>query len=188
MANINLLPWREKVRAQRHRAFMSMLLIVSVFVVALIGYWYWYNLELIAYQKQRNHLLRTELKQVSQELQEIKRLEKMQQDLVARMQVVNNLQSSRPLSVRLFDELVDVLPEGVQITELTQTGNLITLAGRAESNARISALMRAIEISDWLEKPELLVIEQNKRSTESGINNFSLSMQQVGLLPQKVAQ
>lgn len=189
MANINLLPWREQARTQRHRAFITKLLTVSLLFTTLLGYWYWYHLDLIHYQKQRNAFLLTELQQISQELQTIQQLEKAQQDLIARMQIVNHLQSSRTLSVRLLDTLVNMLPEGIQLTELAQSGNIITLTGHAESNARISTLMRRIESSDWLEKPELLVIEQGKQGpSNTGINDFRLSMQQVGISPKEDEQ
>lgn len=176
MTNINLLPWREEAREQRKRDFVITLFVCLLLLAAGLSVWYWYHIDLIAYQKQRNNFLRTELKQVNQALQEIKHLEKMQQALVERMQVVSDLQFKRPLSVHLLDELVNALPEGIQLTELVQEDNSITLTGRAESNARVSSLMRNIASSEWLIQPELLVIEQKNRS-KTGINDFSLSMQ-----------
>lgn len=192
MVEINLLPWREKAHIQRQWAFMRTLLISCLLCAAVLACWFGYNLDSINLQKQRNHYLRTQLKQVGDVLQEIDRLEKLQQDLAARIQVVNNLQSSRPLSVRLLDELVKVSPPGVQLTQMAQSGNSITLLGRAESNARVSALMRNIEASIWLGQPELGVIEQKSRPAQqpgSGIRDFSLGMQLgMPLVPREIQQ
>lgn len=182
MATINLLPWRKQRRAKRQREFIKWLLIWLCLSLAIAVYWYWYQLGLIEHQKQRNHYLQQQLNLVSVDIGKINQLEKQQQSLVARMQVVNNLQTHRPQVVHLFDELVSTLPKGVQLTELSQAENTITVSGRAESNTRISDFMRQIESSLWLTNPVLQVVEQKPSrgsSSITGIHHFSLSMQQV---------
>ncbi len=177
MANINLLPWREKLRAQRKREF-GMAVLLSVLVTgAGLFFWHRYNEGLIEYQEQRNNYLRQEIARVNQQIKEIRDLEKTRKQLIARMKVVASLQSQRPLVVHLFDELVTTLPDGVYLDSVVQRGKTITVQGKAESNARISAYMRNIEASPWLDKPVLRVIQQ--KGGQQGAAEFSLTMQQV---------
>lgn len=178
MAHINLLPWREKLRAQRRRDFGVML--VSGVVLTLLFMWGWheFNLGLIDYQKRRNQYLTSEIQKVEQQLKEIRALEKTKQQLIARMKVVESLQASRPQIVHLFDELVSTLPDGVYLTQVTQKGDSVSVQGKAQSNARVSAYMRGIEASPWLTTPTLGVIQQQgKGNTEDA--TFSLAMKQV---------
>lgn len=182
MTHINLLPWREKAHAQRQRRFIARLLAGLMISLLAIGYWYWHQQMMISQQTQRNDYLIREIERLSPAMHEIDALEEKRQSLMRRMQVINNLQARRAQSVRLFDELVNVLPEGVQLTGLTQSDAAINLTGRAESNTRVSTLMRNIESSAWLAQPELRVIEQKKRldnQPDTGIRHFSLNMQQI---------
>jgi len=177
MVNINLLPWRERLRAQRRRDFGLVALAAAILsVVGVLG-WYQYNDSLIEYQNQRNQFLRNEIARVNKQIREIRDLEKTRNQLIARMKVVTSLQSQRPLVVHLFDELVTTLPEGVHLSSMNQQGQKITVQGRAESNARVSAYMRNIEASPWLTRPTLRIIEQ--RGDRDASPTFSLTMQQV---------
>lgn len=178
MAHINLLPWRERLRAQKRREFGVMTLAMILLTVFILGYWHWHNQGLIDHQKRRNSYLETEIDKVSSRIKEIKKLEKTRKQLISRMEVVASLQSSRPQIVHLFDELVSTLPEGVYLTSVSQAGNTVTIKGRATSNARVSAYMRRIEASQWLTKPNLEVIRQNGKGPDGG-NSFDLVMQQV---------
>ncbi len=177
MANINLLPWREKLRAERKREFGMLVLLALILTGAALGYWHWYNSQLIEYQEQRNAFLKKEIAQVNKKIREIRDLEKVRKQLISRMKVVTDLQSQRPLVVHLFDELVTTLPDGVYLDSVVQKGNTITVRGKAESNARISAYMRNIEASPWLSNPQLRIIEQKGGSQNTP--TFSLTMRQV---------
>lgn len=177
MIDINLLPWREQLRAQRKREFGLMVLIAAVLSVLAVLGWYQYNESLIQYQNERNQFLKNEIARVNKQIREIRELEKTRSQLIARMKVVSSLQSQRPLVVHLFDELVTTLPEGVYLTSMVQKNQKITVKGRAESNARISAYMRNIDASPWLTKPILQVIEQ--KGDRDATPSFSLTMQQV---------
>jgi len=179
MAHINLLPWRENLRAQRKRDFgLTMLGFVLLTGVLLWG-WMQYNQSLIDHQKSRNQFLVAEIAKVDEQIKEIKNLEKTRKQLISRMKVVASLQSSRPQIVHLFDELVTTLPDGVFLTSITQKGSGVSVAGRSESNARVSTYMRGVEASPWLASPELRVIEQKGKGETDGINTFSMGMRQV---------
>lgn len=177
MANINLLPWREKLRAQRKREFGMLVLLAVILTGAALGYWHWYNSQLIEFQQERNRFLQNEIAKVNKQIKEIRNLEKVRKQLIARMKVVAELQSQRPLVVHLFDELVTTLPDGVYLNSVVQKGRSVTVEGKAESNARISAYMRNIEASPWLSNPQLRIIEQ--KGGGDGSPTFSLTMQQV---------
>ncbi len=178
MARINLLPWRESLRAERKREFGVMLIGGVLIAGLLIGYWYWFNQGRIDFQNKRNNLLEQEIRAVDKKIKEIDKLAKTRKQLVGRMNVIQDLQASRPQVVHLFDELVATIPDGVFLTELTQSGNAITVAGRAQSNARVSAYMRNIEQSPWLGNPNLSIIE-SKDKAKAGGSQFTLSATQV---------
>ncbi len=150
MANINLLPWREELRQKRQRDFVAILIGLLALSAAIVAAWYFFNEDLINNQKSRNTFLKQEITQVDKKIKEIKELEKKKSNLIARMEVIQKLQISRPLIVHLFDELVRVLPEGVVIDTLKQNDTAIVVEGFAQSNARVSALMRNIDQSTWL--------------------------------------
>jgi len=180
MANINLLPWRENLRAQRKREFGVMTLVFVL--ITGIGLWGWqqFNQGLIDNQKRRNQFLENEISKVNEQIKEIRSLEKTRKQLIARMKVVASLQSSRPQIVHLFDELVTTIPDGVHLTSVSQSGKGVSVNGWSESNARVSAYMRAVEASPWLSNPNLKVIEKGKgKSDQKGDNAFTLSMTQV---------
>ena len=178
MASINLLPWRENLRAQRQREFGVMALAGVVLTVLAMWGWHQFNIALIDYQKQRNQYLTSEIDKVDKQLKEIRSLEKTKKQLISRMKVVESLQASRPQIVHLFDELVSTLPDGVYLTQVTQKGGSVNVQGKAQSNARVSAYMRGVEASPWLTAPTLGVIEQKgKEKTDDA--SFSLGMKQV---------
>ena len=133
---------------------------------------------MITSQKQRNAYLEQEIKTVEQQIREIQELDKTKQNLLARMNVIQELQSSRPQIVHLFDEVVSIMPDGVYLTALIQDGNKVAFEGQAQSNARVSSMMRSIDDSEWLSKPTLDYIE-SKKKTGTGYSHFKLSAVQV---------
>jgi type IV pilus assembly protein PilN len=131
-------------------------------------------------QRGRNDILRTEIAELDKQIEEITGLESQRERLLARMQVITQLQQSRPEVVHLFDELVNAVPEGVNLTELVQLAERVELRGMAQSSTRVSALMRNIENSEWLKNPGLEVVE----TVSGGIDRssqFRVFAQQVSL-------
>ncbi len=178
MARINLLPWRELERKKRQREF-GFIVVGAVLLTLLAGvYSHIYINGLIDSQNQRNALLKNEISMLDKKIKEIKELEKVKANLLARMEIIQQLQVSRPQIVHLFDELVNTLPDGVYLTRIEQKGGVITIEGHAQSNARVSAYMRNIDKSKWLTAPRLKVIE-NKEQTKTGLSNFTLQVRQV---------
>jgi type IV pilus assembly protein PilN len=177
MARINLLPWRDQERRRRQRNFF-MATGAAVALVLLVGLGVRMQFEsMIAAQQSRNQLLTQQIAQLDQRIRKIQLLEETKADLLARMNVIQQLQESRPEVVHLFDELVQAIPDGVFLTGVTQQGSRIEVEGRAQSNARVSAFMRNINASAWINEPVLLVIE-NKDQTGTGFSHFRLSFQQ----------
>ncbi|MGD8206743.1 MAG: PilN domain-containing protein [Thiohalocapsa sp.] len=177
MVRINLLPWRDAERRRRQRE-LALAAGVAVALVMLIGIGIRFHIEgTIVRQQDRNALLRREIAVLDRRIAEIEGLQETKASLLARMNVIQQLQASRPEIVHLFDELVATLPEGVYITRLKQLGDRVEVEGRAQSNARVSAFMRNIEGSAWIGDPELLVIE-NQDQTSTGLSHFRLGFSQ----------
>lgn len=177
MARINLLPWRETQRKRQARDFGVMVIIAVVVTLLGMGYWHWYVQEEIAYQHKRNKFLESEIAAVDKKIKEIKELEKVRAGLIARMSVIQDLQISRPQVVHLFDEVVETLPEGAYLTEMSQRGSDVRFDGRAQSNARVSAYMRGIDASAWIGGANLKVIA-TKDGAGEGLNKFQLTAKQ----------
>lgn len=178
MAKINLLPWREELRKERQQEFYAT---VGLFVVLTLCAWggvHFYNTQRIDYQQSRNDILDTEIVKLDKKIEEIKRLEKEKQRLKARIEAIEQLQGNRPLIVRLFDEMVTSLPDGVSLVSVTQKGKAVTINGVAQSNARVSSFMRKLEESDWLGDPQLQIIEA-KDDQGQRVSNFTMRFNQV---------
>ncbi len=159
MAKINLLPWRAERRKLRQKEFFSMLGATAlVAVLAAFGVITYFD-HLIDGQNQRNALLQKEIALLDEKIKEIEELDKKKAQLLARKAVIEQLQASRSQMVHLFDELVRTIPEGVRLNTIKQTGDELTLDGVAQSNARVSSYMRALEVSGWLTNPDLSIIE-----------------------------
>lgn len=180
MPRINLLPWRSELRQQRKKEFLVALagaLVVAGGVVYLSKI---YVEGRTSAQTGRNEILRDEIAQLDKQIEEITGLESQRERLLARMQVITQLQRSRPEVVHLFDELVNAIPEGVNLTEVVQNGSRIELTGEAQSSTRVSALMRNIDGSEWLRSPTLDVVE-TKASGIDRNSEFKLFAQQVSV-------
>lgn len=134
-------------------------------------------------QTARNGYLESEIKKLDKTIAEIRDLQKEKQRLIDRMRAIETLQTSRPIIVHIFDELVSTLPEGISLTEITQSSNAITIKGIAESNARVSNFMRNVEASKWVKKPQLNIIE-TKDEKGRRLNNFTLIIEQISAQPE----
>lgn len=182
MARINLLPWREELRKRRQKEFGVMVGIAVVAMLGVIGLVHLQIDKMIQYQESRNQRLESEIATLNRKIAEIKNLEEEKQNLLARMQIVEQLQTSRPEVVHLFDELTKTLPEGVYLTSLEQKGKSLTLNGYAQSNARVSSFMRALDASEWLDNPDLKKIQAEERAQGRStvrLSNFTLTAKQV---------
>jgi type IV pilus assembly protein PilN len=159
MARINLLPWRAERRKQRQKEFMTMLglsaLAAAVIAFLIVGF---YKGQ-IKGQNERNAYLQDQITQVDAKIKEIDELDKKKAKLLARKEVIEQLQANRSQMVHLFDSLVRTIPDGVTLTAVKQEGDILTLTGRSQSNARVSTYMRNLEGSGWMTSPDLSVIE-----------------------------
>ncbi len=169
MARINLLPWREERRKQRQREFYGMLGFAALAGVVLSGLLWFYYSQQISGQNDRNAFLETEIAKVKEQNKEIERLDKQKARLLARKAVIEELQGKRSQMVHLFDSLVRTIPDGVVLTALKQEGDILTLEGRTQSNARVSTYMRNLEGSGWMSSPELSIIEAKAQETGGAV-------------------
>jgi type IV pilus assembly protein PilN len=176
MPRINLLPWRDQQRRERKLAFFVALggAVALAAVTAFIAYLLLGSM--IDAQDRRNDRLRAQIKVLDKQIEEINDLDAQKQKFISRMQIIEKLQRSRPEVVHLFDELVKEMPDGTYLTSVKQTGNKLKLEGVAQSSTRVSALMRSISASQWLEKPELEVV-QTKSDTAG--SSFVLDANQI---------
>lgn len=184
MAKINLLPWREELRKQKTQEFGVLMAGFALFAGIIFGIAHLYHVSLIDYHNTRNAYLDDQIKQLDKKIEEIQRLEREKERLIARMRAIEQLQRNRPLVVRFFDELIANLPEGVSVLNITQDGERITINGEAQSNARVSSFMRNLEgdgdpkKQQWLKDPKLDII-QGKSASGQRISAFTLRFTQV---------
>lgn len=171
---INLLPWREEQRKRQNIEFY--IVIGAVAVVALLialGVSMYYQSG-IDFQNERNQYLNSEISILNDKIKKIRELENEKEALLARMRVIQDRQSSRPEVVHLFESLVEMLPDGVWLANVTQNGSNLDVNGYAESNARVSALMRNIDDAVWLKDPRLITIT----APGGGNASFTMKLQQ----------
>ena len=159
MARINLLPWRAERRKSRQKEFAGMLGLAALAGILVAFLIYSYYGGRISGQTERNDYLRGEIAKVDTQIKEIEQLDQKKSKLLARKEVIEQLQSNRSQMVHLFDSLVRTIPDGVTLTAIKQEGDILTLSGRSQSNARVSTYMRNLESSGWMTKPDLNVIE-----------------------------
>jgi type IV pilus assembly protein PilN len=178
MPRINLLPWREEERKKRQRDFMVAMAASFVAGVIVLGGTVFAYSQMIDHQQDRNARLEAEIVELERSISEIDGLERQKERLLARMEIIEQLQRSRPEIVHLFDEMTRQLPEGVYLTGMRQNGTAIELMGIAQSSTRVSALMRQIDASAWLTDPGVIKVE----TTETGPSRqaeFVLNLKQV---------
>ena len=177
MTQINLLPWREEQRQELKKQFVVMALMTCVLAAAIVGLIHFQMQAKIDYQLSRNGFLTDEIAKVDEEIKEISELQKVRRSLIERMEVIQDLQGSRPSIVHLFTEIVSSVPNGVYLQSLEQKGNNLKINGEAESNARVSTYMRNLQSSAWLKDPNLTIIEIEDK-TVNRVSTFTLTVQQ----------
>jgi type IV pilus assembly protein PilN len=180
MNRINLLPHREERRKRARQHFFVVAGGTAVLGVLVVGLMHTFYAAKIETQTDRNRFLKSEIVKLDKDIAEIKKLRDEIQALLARKQVIETLQADRAQTVHLLDELVRQMPDGVYLKSVLQKGLRVNLVGYAQSNARVSTLMRNIEASPWLEKPELIEVRaanvDKKRVSEF---NLFLSLKRV---------
>jgi type IV pilus assembly protein PilN len=187
MPRINLLPWRAELRQKRKKEFLVALLGAVIVGAALV---YLSKLTVQGWtsaQRGRNEILKTEIGVLEKQIEEIKGLRSQRERLLARMRVIDQLQRSRPEVVHLFDEIVKAVPEGVNLTDIAQSGQRVELRGVAQSSTRVSALMRNIDGSKWMKDPSLDVVETVTAGVDKN-SKFKLFAQQIPMTGSEVGQ
>ena len=177
MPRINLLPWREAERKERKLQFGVALGVAALGAALTAGAAYVMFGSMIQAQIRRNDQLRSEIKAVDKQIEEINNLETAKQKFIARMKIIEQLQRSRPEIVHVFDEIVRTLPDGVYLTSVKQNAAKLKFEGVAQSSTRVSSFMRNIDSSDWLKNPELEVVQTAKNSAPG--SSFTLTADEV---------
>jgi type IV pilus assembly protein PilN len=180
MPRINLLPWREQQRKDRKLAFTVGIgaAVFAALVATFAGYLF-VGAQIEA-QQARNDRLRTEIGTLDRQIEEINSLEAQKQKFIARMQIIEKLQRSRPEIVHVFDTFTHTIPDGTYLTSVTQSGQRFKIRGVAQSATRVSTFMRNLAASQWLKNPELEVVESKKENTFG--SDFTLYADQVTTL------
>ena len=178
MIRLNLLPHREQKRQARRRQFVSLSIGLVFLALAIVALGHVILANQIETQNSRNELLKTEIAKLDDQIKEIDKLREQTLALLSRKQVVETLQTNRTEAVHLIDQIVRQLPDGIYLRSVKQTDTRVTLIGYAQSNARVSTLMRNIESSPWLEKPALVEIKSVQLPNNAGrVNEFTLNLQ-----------
>ena len=178
MTKINLLPWREERRQELKRQFF---IILAGMILVGAGAVYLVNMQVeaqIENQNRRNDFITQETRKLDAQIKEIAELKKQRASLIERMKIIQDLQGNRPIIGRVFDQLVRTLPDGVYFTGLKMTGKTIAIVGAAESNNRVSNLMRNLDGSEWLEAPNLTEVKAVTAGAVDQENVFQLTVQQ----------
>jgi len=179
MPHINLLPWRDEQRKRREKEFIITAVIAALLMGGVVLGVDLHYKSRIEYQTKRNGLIETEIAGLDKKIEEIENLKKERDRLIARTGVIQNLQAGRPEIVHVFDQLVTTLPNGVYYTKVAQKGRTLNLQGVAQSNARVSSLMRSLDASTWFKNPSLVEIKANpQKDTVVRLSTFSLNVSQ----------
>ena len=164
MARINLLPWREEQRRDRQRQFLVTMLVTSVLGVVLvfmIGVAYEQKIQ---HQQSRNQLVQQEIRQLEIRIRKIDELERTRSRLISRKQVIERLQASRSMTVELLDNLARTIPVGVTLSTVRQQGSTLALGGNSQSNARVSAYLKELEVNDLFINLQLDYVRSSPRA------------------------
>lgn len=178
MARINLLPWCDRQREARHQHFLWLLLGIAVAATGLIALGERVLDHAIEQQASRNAYLGTRIARLDERIRQISDLQARREQLLARLQVIQGLQGNRPASVRLFDQLARVLPEGVYFTELGRIGKTLSISGVAESNSQVSELLRSLAAAGDLAVPVLEEVKAASAGDEGSASVFRLTVRQ----------
>ena len=180
MARINLLPWREELRQEKKKEFLTQLAGVCILTALLVYAWIGSVDGAISSQKQRNNILQSEINLLSKQVAEIQDLKKQRQELIDRMRVIQDLEGKRSIIVHYLDEFARAVPDGIFITKVAREGDQLSIEGISESNNRISTFMRQLDDSDWFASPNLKSVTS---APESGEQAGSFSMELKAVLP-----
>lgn len=172
MAKINLLPWRDELRKQQLQEFSGILGMVVVAAIVVSFGWKQAREQAVETQQARNTYVEAQIVQLEQSIKELDELQRRRNSLVERTNVIQGLQGNRPMIVHVFDQFAETLQDGVFYTSITQVGTGFDITGIAESNNRVSNLMRSVDASPWLKSPQL-----NRISARGEMFEFSLSVQ-----------
>ena len=168
MAKINLLPWREAYRAEKKKEFVTLLGMVLIFAAVVAFGWDRVVNSQIDSQNSRNQLLKAEIAKLDKQVKEIDELTKRRQNLLDRIKVIQEVQGNRPEIVKIYDEFVRAVPDGVYFTKMARKGSSISLEGFAQSNSRVSVLMRKLDSSYKFSDPNLTKVKANSVLGENG--------------------
>lgn len=168
MAKINLLPWRENLRQQRQKNFLASLGFAALVAAGLVFAGNWAINNQISGQENRNNFLRAEIRKLDRDIARIEQLEETRQNLIARKNVIESLQTNRSMMVHLFNQLAQTVPEGITLNTVRQAGSELTIVGTSESETRVSEYMRNIESAEWLHSPRLRIVERSERDGRPG--------------------
>jgi type IV pilus assembly protein PilN len=182
MANFNLLPWREAEREEKKKQFFTLVGLAALTAAGIAFGAHLYMQNRIDYQQSRNAYLTTEIKKLDKKIKEIEELEQTRQALIDHIKVIEDLQSTRPAIVHLFDEMAKALPQGMYISKIQQKNTLVTVEGKAESNARVSSYMNRLDSSPWLKSSDLNIIASEAEKDQIGsvrLKDFRLQVTQL---------
>ncbi|MGF6111712.1 PilN domain-containing protein [Pseudomonas sp. ADAK2] len=178
MARINLLPWREELREERRKRFLLTLVGVLVVSVGLVVIADQVFSSAISQQVARNDYLGKQIAIVDERIKQISDLKARRQQLVERMRIIQDLQGNRQISGRIFEQLARTLPDGVYFTEVKMAGKSLAITGAAESNNKVSELMRNLDASDWFDAPSLTEVKATTAGQLDQANVFQLTVRQ----------
>ncbi|GAC1038485.1 type 4a pilus biogenesis protein PilN [Pseudomonas sp. No.117] len=178
MARINLLPWREQLREERRKQFLVILGGIFVLSCGAVFLGDQYLSGEITHQEARNAFIQQNIAQLDVRIKEISELKTRRQQLLARMKIIQDLQGNRPVIGHVFDQLVRTLPDGVYFRELKMQGDTLSISGEAESNNRVSNLMRNLDASDWFASPTLIEVKATTAGAVDQANTFQLTVKQ----------
>lgn len=176
---INLLPWREMKRREQDKKLLTLACVAWACMAVIVGAGYLFMNDAISYQKGRNAYMTKEIEKVKKEIEEIEEIRERKADLIARMNIIQQLQLDRTQVVHVFDDLVRKLPKGVYFTQLKKNEKILSIEGFAQTNSRVSELMTNLESSEWFANADLDVINVTDRG-ESKVSKFNLTVNEAG--------
>ena len=181
MPGLNLLSWREQAREEKKKQFFTLVGVSAALAAAGVFGAHYYMQSSIEHQEERNQYLTTEIAALDKQIKEIEKLDTTRQALLDRMQIIEDLQSTRPAIVHLFDEMVNALPKGMYLLSLKQEATKVQLEGKAESYARVSSYMNRLDASPWLSSSNLNIIstKQETKDTDILLRDFKLDVTQL---------
>ena len=174
MATINLRPWREELRQEKQKEYLGILVFVAIVAIAIWWFVSGAYTTAIDSQQERNDYLSMQSAALDKKIKEIRELRTKKDQLLDRMQLIQDLQGNRPVIVRVFDEMARVMPSELFFKTVQVTGKQFLIDGQASSNDQVSSLMRNFDSSPWFEHPNLYDVKANK----DGFNSFSMKVMQ----------